>query len=163
MEIVSTRSHVIIPVSCPFNCTQFPSIIHHIPLSISEFVTKQANKCIAIAKLNKDNVLRIPAKLLLQTAPREDMSARVPTIDLFFPNRPTPKSRKIGFKFAGCSPLQVKQRNKSVVNQVLVQSEEAVEQFNSRIVICRRKLLKQLVINDVNDASKFVDYRRMNI
>lgn len=45
----------------------------------------------------------------------------------------------------------------------LNQSLETLNKFNSRVVVCRRRLLKEITINGSDDKEPFVDYRLLTI
>lgn len=118
---------------------------------------------------NKTNgkVTKIQSKLLLTNLVRNkiEKESKPNSMDEIFPERTDiikaqlPTKRKIGFKFAGCCPVPAKPRKNLSIEQKFEQSSELLERFNTRFVICRRKLLKSIFLDDKQKISNLCDYR----
>lgn len=113
--------------------------------------------------------VHITAKLVLRTIP--PLETKISTFTEVFPERVVPGSRKIGFKFAGCCPVTLKSKYKSLGGQQHQQRQTPtpVAQlfhapagvFHKSVVICKRKLLKPLT--NATPVWRVSDLRRMII
>lgn len=117
--------------------------------------------------------LKITSKSLIRFTDRTHRTSgsngRTSSINDFFPEltshvrKVTPSTRRIGFKFAGCCPVLAKSTIKLSAEQQFVQSFDLCNKLNKRIIICRRKLLKPIYINQHPSLSHLTDYRQYNI
>lgn len=89
------------------------------------------------------------------------------TIDTIFPERTpfiVPSIKKIILKYTGSGPAVTKPKMKNADPlKTLIQSPDMLNKFNNRIVICRRRLLKEIIINGSDDKQTFIDNRLLTI
>lgn len=113
--------------------------------------------------------VHIMAKLVIRTIP--PLESKISTFTELFPERIVPGSRKIGFKFAGCCPVTLKSKYKSLGGQQHLQRQPPtpvaqlfhapIGMFHKNVVICKRKLLKPLT--NAAPEWRVSDLRRMII
>lgn len=150
------------------------NLIHFIIINSKRigYMEKLLQKSLKLKKLQQQKPLKISSKFLLKSICRQTppiSNNMVNCIDTIFPERaPIIKTvsstiRKIGFKFAGCCPVLAKPKNRPTAHQQFVQSNELRKTFNSKIVVCRRKLLKTICINDYPPIGHLIDNRWFNI
>lgn len=84
---------------------------------------------------------------------------KISTLDDAFPDRSLLKHRNIGFKFAGCCPVILKP--KLQLPSDVIQQVDALTNFNNKVVICKRKLLKS--ITDVKIIEQKRDFRWLRL
>lgn len=137
----------------------------------SEYLEKLTQRIQRRQKLRRTSTIsvHITAKLVLRTIP--PLESKISTFAEVFPERVVPGSRKIGFKFAGCCPVTLKSKYKSLGGQQHQQRQPPtpVEQlfhapvglFHKNVVICKRKLLKPLT--NAKPVWRVSDLRRMNV
>lgn len=125
----------------------------------------------------KHNVIQIPTKIIITSRARNETSNNTKiSIDEMFPNRTkqidlssSKAKRKIGIKLTTFSPTLVVDKSKTQQSDDQSTKCSPTEQmhpdkFSSRIVVCRRKLLKKLVFNNsLSRKNPFVDYRLLNL
>lgn len=157
----------------------------------AKYIKKMLNRTLVLRKKQKQSPLKIGTKYLLAsmdrpkssetatatvtttitTATTASMTTKKPIISMddMFPDRTplirklAPTTRRIGFKFAGCCPVLAKPNLKLTSEQQFVQSIDLCNKLNKRILICRRKLLKPIYINDYPTISHLIDNRQYNI
>lgn len=115
-----------------------------------------------LKKLQKPRKLKKPSfnvvpKLRLRTINK--IENKISTLDDAFADRATLKRRYIGFKFAGCCPVILK--SKMQTQSDVIQQVDLLNNFNNKVVICKRKLLKSLT--DVKKFEQKSDFRWLRI
>lgn len=99
----------------------------------------------------------IAPQLLLKTVAKPMSIKTKAQFEDLFPERQPMKSCKIGFKFAGCCPVALKKT--SVSSMEIEPTDDNLESFNSKVVICRRRLLKSVM--DHKMIASYYDIRQM--
>lgn len=140
------------------------------------YLDKLKNRTFEQSKRQKQTAkpLKITSKSMIRFTDRAPQkttgqNGRTPSIDDLFPDRTShirkvaPSTRRIGFKFAGCCPVLAKSTIKLSAEQQFVQSFDLCNKLNKRIIICRRKLLKPIHINQHPNLSHLTDNRQYNI
>ncbi|XP_037046683.1 uncharacterized protein LOC119081691 [Bradysia coprophila] len=100
---------------------------------------------------------KIAPKLVLRTINK--IENKISTLDDAFPERASLKRRNIGFKFAGCCPVILKSKLPSPAD--VIQQADLLTNFNNKVVICKRKLLKS--ITDAKSIEQKSDFRWLRI
>lgn len=100
---------------------------------------------------------KIAPKLVLRTINK--IEHKIATLDDAFPDRSVMKRRNIGFKFAGCCPVILKPKLQLPTD--VIQQVDLLTNFNNKVVICKRKLLKS--ITDVKRIEQKNDFRWLRI
>lgn len=136
-------------------------------------IKKLQNRTLALKRKQKQQPLKIGTKFLLASndrpKPTEPSKTKKLSMDDVFPDRTppirklAPSTRRIGFKFAGCCPVLAKPNLKLTSEQQFVQSIDLCNKLNRRIIVCRRKLLKPIFINDFPSINYLIDNRQYNI
>lgn len=100
---------------------------------------------------------KIAPKLVLRTINK--IENKISTLDDAFPSRISMKRRNIGFKFAGCCPVILKP--KLQLPTEVKQQVDLLTNFNSKVVICKRRMLKS--VTDVKSFESKTDFRWLRI
>lgn len=119
----------------------------------SDYTLKKSQRRRELAKPS----FKIAPKLVLRTINK--IENKISTLDDAFPDRASLKRRNIGFKFAGCCPVILKPKLQLPTD--VIQQADLLTNFNNKVVICKRKLLKS--ITDVKSIEQKSDFRWLRI
>ncbi|KAJ6643144.1 hypothetical protein Bhyg_08100 [Pseudolycoriella hygida] len=122
-------------------------------LYFSNYILKKSQKKRELVKPS----FKITPKLMLRTINK--IENKISTMDDAFPDRATLKRRNIGFKFAGCCPVILKPKLQLPTD--VIQQVDLLSNYNNKVVICKRKLLK--TITDVKIVEEKTDFRWLRI
>lgn len=112
------------------------------------------------SQLQTTTSIYIAPKLVLTTL--KHTKAAAIEFNEIFPERSIRKSRKIGFKFAGCCPVILKPKRKTNADILMEQQlEQMRNNFNKKTVICRRKLMKPIM--NTRKKNVLYDFGRLNL
>lgn len=114
---------------------------------------KKSQKTTELSKAS----FKIAPKLVLRTINK--IENKILSLDEAFESRVSLKRRNIGFKFAGCCPVILKP--KLQVPTDVIQKVDLFASFNTKVVICKRKLLKSLTDEKCIDRES--DFRWLRI